>query len=142
MDFRTFLRDNIAVFDGAFGTLLQARAQRIPTLPERLNAEQPALIAGIHRDYAAAGADVISANTFGANEAKTGSREETETLVRAAVRIAREAAPGKFVALDIGPTGALLEPLGSKAIKSTFTVFTANSGYAFMGFFYLYLLSV
>ena len=123
MDFRTFLRDNIAVFDGAFGTLLQARAQRIPTLPERLNAEQPALIAGIHRDYAAAGADVISANTFGANEAKAGSREEAETLVRAAVRIAREAAPGKFVALDIGPTGRLLEPMGTMTFAQAYDIF-------------------
>ena len=122
-DFRSFLRERVVVFDGAFGTLLQARAARIPALPERLNLEDPALIAGIHRDYAAAGADVITANTFGANEAKTGDAALTEELVRAAVRLAREAAPGKFVALDIGPTGHMLEPMGSMTFEQAYGVF-------------------
>lgn len=58
MDFLNFIRGRIAVFDGAFGTMLQKKATNIGTVPEMLNLEQPGLIAEIHREYALAGADV------------------------------------------------------------------------------------
>ncbi len=114
MDFLKFLSDNIVVFDGAFGTLLQKKAGNVGTIPERMNIERPELIAEIHREYARAGADVITANTFGVNELKVGSASLSEKLIRAAIGLARgQAGKNKFVALDIGPTGQLLEPLGS-----------------------------
>ena len=61
MDFSQFLRENIVLFDGAFGTMLQKSAKNIGTVPELLNLERPELIAEIHRAYAKAGADVITA---------------------------------------------------------------------------------
>ena len=113
MDFRKFIKDKIAVFDGAFGTALQRKTGgKAGTVPEKLNLERPDIIAEIHREYAAAGADVITANTFGANEIKLGSRELSDELIRAGVAIAKGEAGGKLVALDIGPLGRLLEPMG------------------------------
>ena len=123
MRFSEFCRDRIVVFDGAFGTMLQQKAGSVGTVPERLNLERPALIEQIHREYAAAGADVITANTFGANEKKVGSRELAEELVRAGVRLARRAAPDRFVALDIGPIGMLLEPMGSLTFEEAYEIF-------------------
>ncbi len=124
MDFLKFLSDNIVVFDGAFGTLLQKKAGNVGTIPERLNIERPELIAEIHREYARAGADVITANTFGVNELKVGSASLSEKLIRAAIGLARTAAgKNKFVALDIGPTGQLLEPMGSLTFEGAYNVF-------------------
>lgn len=123
MDFRTFLQNNIVVFDGAFGTLLQQRTGRAGTLPEKLNLDEPEVIASIHRDYVRAGADVITANTFGANEKKTGSRELSEKIIRAGIRLARMEAGDKFVALDIGPIGQLLEPMGSLSFEEAYNIF-------------------
>ncbi len=123
MDFRTFLRDNIVVFDGAFGTMLQKRVKNIGTVPELLNLEQPEQIAAIHRGYVRAGADVITANTFGANEKKVGDAALSQKLVRAAVDIARREAAGRFVALDVGPIGQLLEPMGSLTFEEAYRIF-------------------
>ena len=59
MDFSQFLRENIVLFDGAFGTVLQKKTDKTGTLPELLNLERPELIRSIHEEYAAAGADVL-----------------------------------------------------------------------------------
>ena len=127
MDFLSYLKENIVVFDGAFGTMLQKKAKErgieISTVPELLNIQRPELIEEIHREYAGAGADVITANTFGANEKKAGGRELSEKLVKAAVDIARRAAGNKFVALDIGPVGQLLEPMGSLSFDEAYEIF-------------------
>ena len=123
MDFSQFLRENIVLFDGAFGTVLQKKTDKTGTLPELLNLERPELIRSIHEEYAAAGADVITANTFGANAVKTGDADLSDKLVRAAVRIAREAAKDKFVALDIGPTGKLLAPAGELTFEQAYDAF-------------------
>ena len=123
MDFRTFLQQNIAVFDGAFGTMVQKSGARVGTVPEEINLTQPQLAADIHRTYAAAGADVITADTFGANEKKVGSAKRAEELIEAGVRLAKEAAPGKFIALDIGPIGMLLEPMGTLSFEEAYQIF-------------------
>lgn len=123
MDFLNFIRGRIAVFDGAFGTMLQKKATNIGTVPEILNLERPELIAEIHREYALAGADVLTANTFGANELKAGGRELSEKLIRAGVEIAKKEAAGKFVALDVGPIGRLLEPMGSLTFDEAYDIF-------------------
>ena len=128
MDFRTFLKEHIVLFDGAFGTMLQQRAGGpVGTVPELWNAERPEDVAAIHRAYAEAGADVITANTFGANEFKAGSAETAAQLIRAGVRLAKTAAPGKFIALDIGPTGRLLEPMGSLSFDDAYAAFARQA---------------
>ena len=122
-DFRKFLSENIVALDGAFGTMLQRKAGNVGILPEKLNLEQPELIAEIHREYAAAGADVITANTFGANAAKAGAL--SDELIRAAVKIAKNAAPDRYIALDIGPTGRLAEPAGDMSFDEAYDIFAA-----------------
>ena len=122
MRFKDFLQENIVVFDGAFGTMLQ-RETSVGTLPELVNIERPDLVLKIHRQYAAAGADVISADTFGANAYKAGSYELSGKLIRAGVKLAREAAKDKFVALDLGPVGKLMEPAGPMTFDEAYDIF-------------------
>ena len=76
-------------------------------LPEKLNISDPDRVYRVHKAYADAGADIITANTFGANRLKYDNCEE---LVRAGVALAKKT--GKKVALDLGPTGKLLKPMG------------------------------
>ncbi len=94
----------IKYFDGGTGTLLNLKAGE---LPELLNLDDPMRVLKVHMAYANAGADIISANTFGANPLKYNNCAE---LVRAGVALAGKT--GKKVALDVGPTGRLLKPMG------------------------------
>ena len=94
----------IQYFDGGMGTMLQLAAGE---LPEQLNITDPERVLRVHRAYAEAGADIITANTFGANPLKY---ENCAEIVRAGVSLAKRA--GKKVALDLGPTGKLLKPMG------------------------------
>ena len=94
----------ITYFDGGMGTMLNLKAGE---LPELLNISDPDRVFAVHSAYADAGCDIISANTFGANRLKYDNVEE---LVRAGIKNARRT--GKRVALDIGPTGKLLKPMG------------------------------
>ena len=121
-DFLAFIKDNITLLDGATGTQFQLRGLPAGKSPELLNLEDPALVEEIHRAYVEAGSDVIYANTFGANRLKM-PHGKAESIVRAGVEIARRAAGDKFVALDIGPTGALCEPLGSMTFDEAYAVF-------------------
>lgn len=121
-DFLAFIKDNIALLDGATGTQFQLRGLPAGKSPELLNLEDPALVEEIHRAYVEAGSDVVYANTFGANRLKMPDGK-AESIVRAGVEAARRAAGDKFVALDIGPTGALCEPLGSMTFDEAYAVF-------------------
>lgn len=94
----------IRYFDGGMGSMLNLKAGE---LPEKLNISDPERVYAIHKAYAEAGADIITANTFGANRLKYDNVEE---LVRAGVKNAKRT--GKKVALDLGPTGKLLKPMG------------------------------
>ena len=94
----------IRYFDGGMGSMLNLKAGE---LPEKLNISDPERVYTIHKAYAEAGADIITANTFGANRLKYDNVEE---LVRAGVKNAKRT--GKKVALDLGPTGKLLKPMG------------------------------
>jgi len=121
-----FFSDGILILDGAMGTVLQQRGLPPGGIPELLNLTDPALIAGVHRDYAAAGAQVVYANTFGANRRKLASTGHTvEEVVTAAVRLARDAVAGTGarVALDMGPLGELLEPMGSLTFEDAYALF-------------------
>ncbi len=113
------------LLDGAMGTELQRRGARPGRLPELLNLTDPALIEDIHRDYVAAGSRVIYANTFGVNELRYAASGHTvEELVAAAIRIAKRAAGAQArVALDMGPLGAMLEPLGELTFETAYDLF-------------------
>lgn len=94
----------IRFFDGGMGSMLNLAAGE---LPEKLNITEPDRVFAVHKAYAEAGAEFITANTFGANALKYDNVEE---LVKAGVTLAKKA--GKKVALDLGPTGKLLKPMG------------------------------
>ena len=117
MKFSDFLNNNIVCLDGGMGTLLQEKGLPIGELPERWNLTHADVITDIHRDYFDAGSNVVSANTFGANGLKF-SDDELDKIISAAFENAKKARElsvsdkEKFVALDIGPLGRLLKPLG------------------------------
>ena len=128
MNFRDFLKDTIVHLDGGMGTLLQSRGLTPGEHPERWNMTHPEIIQAIHRDYFDAGSNVVCTNTFGANCLKF-SEHELRTIIRAAVdnaRAARDTSGGnqpKYIALDIGPTGKLLKPLGDLDFEDAVEVF-------------------
>ncbi len=118
--------NRIVILDGAMGTVLQSRGLKPGGVPELLNLEQPELLKGVYKDYIAAGSDVIYANTFGANALKLARTGKTVAeIVSAAVALAREAAAGTGVkvALDIGPLGELLEPMGTLPFERAYELF-------------------
>ena len=131
MDFRAFLQENILRLDGGMGTLLQERGLTPGERPERWNLTHPDAITAIHKAYYEAGSHVVSTNTFGANSLHF-TAEELESIIAAAVADARaaqrEAAVEHptFVALDIGPTGRLLKPLGDLDFEDAVAVFAAT----------------
>ena len=99
--------------DGGMGSLLQAQGLKPGELPETWNLTRRDVLISIHRSYLEAGADIMTTNTFGANRLKF--KDDLESIVTAAVENARTAvreAGHGYVALDLGPTGRLLKPLG------------------------------
>lgn len=128
MNFRDYLKNHVVYLDGGMGTLLQARGLRAGEQPERWNLLHPEVIADLQRQYYDAGSNVVCSNTFGANSLKF-DKEELEKIICAAMenaRSARDASAGtqeKFVALDIGPTGRLLRPLGDLDFEEAVSIF-------------------
>ena len=128
MNFSTFLQNNIVYLDGGMGTLLQARGLRPGELPERWNLSHSEDIVAVHKAYFEAGSNVVCTNTFGANSLKFDD-EELESIIAAALAnasAARDKAAGsapRFIALDIGPTGKLLRPLGDLDFEDAVAVF-------------------
>lgn len=121
-----YVQDNILVLDGGLGTMLQDRGLAAGENPESFNMTAPEIVKAIHAAYLEAGADMITANTFGANAHKlcpTGYR--TAEVIHRAVTLAKEAAApyGRFVALDIGPIGELLEPMGTLRFEEAYGLF-------------------
>jgi len=117
--------DNFIIFDGAMGTMLQAFGMGAGELPESYNFTHPDIIESIHSKYLEAGADVITTNTFGANRFKLkGSGFAVKDVVAQAVKLARNAAQSKLVALDIGPTGKLMKPHGDLSFEDAYTAFS------------------
>ncbi|MBW7572994.1 homocysteine S-methyltransferase family protein [Caproiciproducens faecalis] len=116
------LGKRMVFFDGGMGTLLQENGLGPGELPELWNLTRPELIEDIHRRYRAAGADILTANTFGANPIKLHGHS-TEEIVTAAVNLARKAAPSALIAMDIGPTGKLLKPLGDLDFEDAVSAF-------------------
>lgn len=124
--FSSLLENNSFVFlDGGMGTMLQSAGIQTEHIPELLNLTQPDAIMNIHRSYVESGADIIYANTFGANRFKLeGSGHTVEEVVSAGIANARKAAAGQaMVALDIGPIGQLLEPAGTLSFEEAYDCF-------------------
>ena len=117
MTLSTYLHDHFLILDGAMGTRLQEEGLTAAERPETWNLSRPDLLTSIHREWFDAGSNVVYTNTFGANRLHFGV-DELEKVIAAGVRNAARAreeskAPQpKFIALDIGPTGRLLKPLG------------------------------
>lgn len=128
MMLREYLKTHLLRLDGGMGTLLQAAGLPVGVAPEKWNETHPDVVTKIHRDYLLAGANVVSANTFGINTLSF-SKDEAERLIFAAVRNARAAIASlptqenRFVALDIGPTGRMLAPYGDLSFEDAVSVF-------------------
>lgn len=125
----------VIVADGGMGTLLIALGLGRGVAPEMWNAEQPEQVRKIHRDYIAAGAQIILTNSFGGNRRRLSFHdlsEHTIELNRAAARVARLEAEGAeapvLVAGSMGPTGALMEPLGELTFEEAQSTFEEQAG--------------
>ncbi|MDD6342013.1 MAG: homocysteine S-methyltransferase family protein, partial [Eubacteriales bacterium] len=108
--------DEIIFLDGAMGTMLQARGMKPGENPCVFGADHPDILEHIHRGYFEAGSRIVLSNTFGASVPKMkGSGRSCEEVTSSAVSAAKRVADefGGLVALDVGPLGELLEPLGS-----------------------------
>lgn len=110
--------DKIKFFDGGMGTMLQAAGLKAGQLPETLNITNKEMILAVHRAYADAGCEYITANTFGANCLKF---ENYDEIIKAGIELAKSV--GKKVLLDIGPTGKLLKPMGELAFDDAIDIF-------------------
>lgn len=116
------------LFDGGMGTLVQAAGlHTVHEVPDLLNLTHPDAIVAIQRQYVEAGADCITTNTFSANRLKLASTDATVAEVYAAAAANARAAGARLVAGDIGPTGALLEPLGTLTFDEAFAIFAEQA---------------
>lgn len=122
MKFRELLGKELLFFDGGMGTMLQAAGLSAGEIPEHWNMEKPELVMDIHYQYAMAGANIIETNAFGANPIKfEQDKYSSYDIMYKAVKLCQEAIKkckaetereNIFVAAGLGPSGALLEPLG------------------------------
>lgn len=125
------MSEKIIILDGGMGTMLQAAGLQPGEHPEVFGFHHPEVVKQIHRKYIAAGSSVIYANTFGANPKKLAGQEiDTRSAVLSAVRTAKKAAEelaagGRraAVALDVGPIGELLAPLGTVSFEEAYDAY-------------------
>lgn len=128
MNIRDFIKNNIVYLDGGMGTLLQKSGLQPGELPEHWNISHPEVIREIHKNYYDSGSNVVNTNTFGANTLKF-SIDDLDEIICHAVKNAdeaRKASSGeqkKFIALDVGPTGKLLKPLGDLDFEDAVKIF-------------------
>ncbi|MGI6590141.1 MAG: homocysteine S-methyltransferase family protein [Eggerthellaceae bacterium] len=114
------------LLDGAMGTMLQRRKLKAGELPELLCLSDPESITAIHREYVEAGSEVVTSNTFGANARKLGGAASVDDIFAAAIACAK-ASGARYVAADIGPTGALLEPMGTLSFDEAYDLFAEQA---------------
>ena len=128
MNVLEYIKHNTVYLDGGMGTLLQSEGLLPGELPERWNLSHPDIIERIHKDYFDSGANIINANTFGANLLKL-SAEELDRVISSALNIARSAREKSknsgpmWIALDVGPTGKMLKPYGDLDFEDAVSIF-------------------
>ena len=116
----------ITLLDGGFGTMLQKQGIQLGHNPALLCLEQPEAVTAIHRQYVEAGSRILYANTFSANRLKLeGTGHSVEEVVTVAIGCAKDACRGTNakVALDIGPIGQLMRPMGSLSFDQCYDIF-------------------
>lgn len=122
------LGKRLIFFDGAMGSILQQNGLGAGEYPETWNLLHPDVILQIHKDYLNAGCDIIKTNTFGANGAKfTDEHCTVQDVINAGVSLARQAVEEcghGLVALDIGPTGKLMKPIGDLSFDHAYELFS------------------
>mgnify|MGYP002515451842 FL=1 len=124
MNIRDEYGKRMLFFDGGMGSLLQERGLKQGELPETWNLKKPEEIIRIHREYLEAGADIVLSNTFGANRFKYENPEEIIAAGIANAKTAiRESEKDAYVALDMGPTGKLLKPMGTLDFEEAVSVY-------------------
>ena len=130
MDVREYIKNNIILFDGAMGTMLQQKGLKIGENPEVFGFKNPEKLMDIHSQYLEAGSNIITTNTFGANELKLNKLGYTvEEIVDNAVSMAKKSieksdkSKPRFVALDIGPIGEMMEPMGTISFDKAYEIF-------------------
>lgn len=119
------LGHEVLVVDGAMGTMLQRAGMPSGQCPEELNVTNPEMVTAVHRAYINVGAECITTNTFGGSRPKLGEYglgERVEELNRAAVRLVRESG-AQHIFADVGPTGLVMQPLGSATFDEVFAIF-------------------
>ncbi len=129
MNIKELLGKKILFFDGAMGSMLQKSGLKAGELPETLNITSPETVIGIHMRYLKAGADIITANTFGAYSTKYDNVEE---IISAGIYNVKQAVAlleleNKFVALDMGSVGKLLKPLGDLEFDECYNIFKRSA---------------
>jgi len=128
VELKARLGKKIIIFDGAMGTVLQQRGLKAGDVPEKLNIEKSKEIIDIHKSYLEAGAEILTTNTFGANALKMEEiNYSVEEVIAAALGNARQAViesgVDAAVALDMGPLGELLEPMGSLTFDEAYNFY-------------------
>jgi len=124
MNLKALIAARRLIVDGGMGTLLQAMGLPASQRPETWNIEHPERVESVHRRYLEAGCDIVTCNTFGANALHFGA--DTEAIIRAGVSIARQAvekAGHGWVAMDLGPTGKLLQPFGDLPFEEAVSLY-------------------
>ncbi len=131
MGFRDVLAKELLFFDGAMGTMLQAAGLAPGEAPDVWSVTHSDAVRDIHAEYLAAGCNIILTNTFGCNAYKlahtgyTPAEVATAAVLRAKEAVAQDKGPQKkFVALDIGPTGRLIKPLGDMEFEEAVSLFS------------------
>ena len=129
MKLENLLERQLLFFDGAMGTMLQSAGLPAGEAPDVWNLTHPDIVTSVHAAYLEAGCDIITTNTFGCTAhklARTGhsaARIATAAVRNARAAIAQAGGRARFVALDIGPTGKLLNPLGDLGFEDAFCMF-------------------
>lgn len=130
VEIREYLKqDKVLIFDGAMGTMLQNKGLKTGENPEVFAYNNPEKLVDIHKQYFDAGSNVVLTCTFGCNELKLPERYTVEMIIENAVKRAREAMEKsssqkeKYIALDIGPIGEMLEPMGTVSFDRAYEIF-------------------
>ncbi|MBC5998224.1 homocysteine methyltransferase [Romboutsia ilealis] len=130
MEIKEYIKDNVLIFDGAMGTMLQKNGLQMGENPEIFGFNNPDILINIHKAYLEAGSNVVTTNTFGANELKLDKLGYTvEEIVDNAIYVAKKAiekvdkSRPRYVALDIGPIGEMLEPMGTLSFDRAYEIF-------------------